>query len=132
MKKAFIALLAMGFLWLLASCTADSYAWQTITAAEAYTIMAEAGHFIILDVRTEAEFQQTRIAGAVLLPYDEIYSRAEELPDRNTVILAYCRSGRRSALAAATLAELGYSAVYDFGGIIDWPFETVAATEETS
>ena len=101
--------------------------WQTITATEAHNMMEEMDNFILLDVRTEEEFREMRIEGALLIPYDEIKNRAEaELLDKNSVILIYCRSGRRSALAAADLAVLGYTNVYDFGGIIDWSYESIS------
>ena len=129
--------LAAGLLFLLAACASDPYeasdvvvqptpSFQTITASEARQMMAEADNYVLLDVRTEAEFREKRITGAILIPYNEIRERAEaELPDKNAVILVYCRSGRRSALAAATLAALGFVNVYDFGGIIDWPYEYI-------
>jgi|GEM_PF-2378153 len=100
-------------------------AWQTIPAWQAHAIMAQTESFILLDVRTEAEFHAQRINGARLIPYNEITGRAGELPDPNAVILIYCQSGRRSALAAAALAELGFTNIYDFGGIIDWPYEII-------
>ena len=100
--------------------------WQTITAEEAYRMMHELDSYVLLDVRTIAEFADIRIEGAILIPDYEITERAEtELPDKNAIILIYCRSGRRSALSAKVLAELGYSNVYDFGGIINWPYETI-------
>ena len=100
--------------------------WQTITAQEAYRMMNELESYILLDVRTLVEFTEIRIDGAILIPDYELKQRAEaELPDKNAVILIYCRSGRRSALSAALLAELGYSNVYDFGGIINWTYDTV-------
>ena len=102
----------------------NSPSWQTITAQEAYAIMNESDNFILLDVRTEPEFQEMRISGAILIPDNEIKDRAgTELPDKNVIILVYCRSGRRSALASAELARLGYTNVFDFGGIINWPYE---------
>jgi rhodanese-related sulfurtransferase len=98
--------------------------WHTITAKEAYRMMGELDNYILLDVRTPAEFQEMRIDGAVLIPDYEIKNRAEvELPDKNAVIFVYCRSGRRSAQAAADLAALGYKNIYDFGGIINWPYK---------
>ena len=101
--------------------------WQTITATEARNMMVEAYNFILLDVRTEEEFRERRIDGALLIPYDEIWDRAEmELSDKDAVILLYCRSGRRSALAAEELVALGYANIYDFGGINDWPYESVS------
>lgn len=82
--------------------------------------------YILLDVRSPEEFAEQHIAGALLIPDYEIATRAQaELPDLDALILIYCRSGRRSALAAAALVELGYTNVYDFGGIIDWPYETI-------
>nr|WP_300093653.1 rhodanese-like domain-containing protein [Sedimentibacter sp.] len=96
-----------------------------ISPEEAKEIM-ESEEAIVLDVRTKEEFGQGHIDGAVLLPVDEISSKAEEvLKDKNAKILVYCRSGNRSAAAARTLLGMGYENVYDFGGIIDWPYEIV-------
>ena len=100
--------------------------YRRITPEEAYNIMAAAEDFILLDVRTEEEYREQRIPGAVLLPYDEIGSRAEaELPDKDALILIYCRLGRRSAIAANELLGMGYANVYDFGGITEWHYETI-------
>lgn len=102
-------------------------AYRKISAEEARRIMESADDFILLDVRTEQEYEEKRIDGATLIPDYEIASRAEsELPDKNAVILVYCRSGRRSAGAAKKLADMGYTNIYDFGGIIDWPYETTS------
>lgn len=88
-------------------------------------MMAQEG-IIILDVRTEEEFAEGHIPNAVLLPDTEVKQRAEELlPDKEQTILVYCRSGRRSALAAQELADMGYTNVYDFGGILDWTGDVV-------
>jgi len=104
--------------------------YRKINAAEAKQMMDGGGDFILLDVRTDEEFLEKRIAGAVLIPDYEIAERAlAELPDKDARILVYCRSGRRSALAAQDLLDLGYTNVYDFGGIIDWPYETVSGEE---
>ena len=101
--------------------------YQKITAEQAKAKMDEGKPFILLDVRTDEEFKEKRIEGAILIPDYEIKSRAStELPDKNALILIYCRSGRRSALAANELIEQGYTNVYDFGGIIDWPYDTVS------
>jgi len=82
---------------------------------------------VILDVRTQEEFDSGHIIHAVLLPYDEIREKAESvIPDKNRTILVYCRSGRRSETAARELVKMGYSEVYDFGGVLDWPGELVA------
>ncbi|MDI9480884.1 MAG: rhodanese-like domain-containing protein [Syntrophomonadaceae bacterium] len=95
-----------------------------ITAQEAQEMMGE--DVIILDVRTQAEFAEGHIPNALLLPDNEIKQRAEELlPDKEQTILVYCRSGRRSELAAKELIQLGYTNVYDFGGILDWTGDVV-------
>jgi rhodanese-related sulfurtransferase len=104
--------------------------YQKIAASEALRIMEETDGYILLDVRTQEEFEQAHIKGAILLPDTEIKDKAEEqLKDKNAVILVYCRSGRRSAQAAQQLADMGYTKVNDFGGIIDWPYDTVSGTE---
>ena len=74
---------------------------------------------------TQEEYDEAHIPGAIVIPNTEIEARAEsELPDKDQMILVYCRSGRRSKLAADILVELGYTNIYEFGGIIDWPYET--------
>jgi rhodanese-related sulfurtransferase len=76
---------------------------------------------IILDVRTQEEFDEGYIANAVLLPYTEISEKAASfLPDKDQTVLIYCRAGRRSEIAARELIDMGYTKVYDFGGIQDW------------
>ncbi|MCL2513323.1 MAG: rhodanese-like domain-containing protein [Oscillospiraceae bacterium] len=99
--------------------------YKKISAEQAKAIMDESRPYILLDVRTDEEFKESRIEGAVLIPDYEIKGRAEaELPDKDALILVYCRSGRRSANAAYDLIDMGYTNVYDFGGIIDWTYET--------
>lgn len=101
--------------------------WQTITGPEAKAIMDEGGDYIILDVRTMDEFNEKHIEGAVLYPVTSIGEDASDyIPSLDTTVLVYCRSGNRSATASAILADLGYTNVYDFGGIIDWTFGTVS------
>ena len=98
--------------------------YEQITAENAKKIMEEGEDFIVLDVREQEEFNTGHIHSAILIPYTEIETMAEEmLPDKDKQILVYCRSGRRSKVAAETLAGLGYTNVKDFGGIIDWPYE---------
>lgn len=100
--------------------------YEQISAEEAKEIMDTKKAFIIIDARTEAEFSQGHIKGAILIPEYEIASRAEkEIPDKDALILVYCRSGRRSKIASEELCKLGYTNVKEFGGIIDWPYETV-------
>ena len=126
-----ITLSIMTLTFLFVACTRTNgdnsqQKWQTISADEAYRMMNELDNYILLDVRTLTEFTEIRINGAILIPDYELKQRAEtEIPDKNAVILIYCRSGRRSALSAAILADLGYKNVYDFGGILNWPYETV-------
>lgn len=108
------------------SPSATTASHQTISAAVAKQMLDTEAEYILLDVRSPEEFAEQHIAGALLIPDYEIATRAQaELPDLDALILIYCRSGRRSALAAAALVELGYTNVYDFGGIIDWPYETI-------
>ena len=96
----------------------------SITAQEAKKIIDTEEDCIILDVRTQEEYDEGHIPDAILIPDTEVENRAEEeLPDKEQLILVYCRSGRRSKLAAQILADLGYSNVKEFGGIIDWPYE---------
>jgi phage shock protein E len=97
---------------------------QTVTPQEAKEIMEQQAAYVLLDVRTAEEYGEGHIKGATLLPYDEIQQKAAALlQDKDAVILVYCRSGRRSAIAAETLSSLGYKSVYDFGGIQSWPYE---------
>ena len=100
--------------------------YQKISAETAYQMMQKSSGYIILDVRTDEEFRESHIAGAILIPNTEIAKQAvSELPDKNSMIFVYCRSGVRSASAAKTLVRQGYTQVYDIGGIINWPYETV-------
>ena len=100
-------------------------AYMNITAEEAKAIMDSQDGYVILDVRTQEEYDQGHIPGAILIPHEEITEKAEDLlTDKDQLILVYCRSGRRSKLAAEALVELGYTNIKEFGGIIDWPYET--------
>ena len=97
--------------------------YMNITAAEAKEIMDRETGFVILDVRTEEEYAEGHVPGAILIPDYEIEARAEEeLPDKDRMLLVYCRSARRSKIAAEALVEMGYTNIYEFGGIIDWPY----------
>ena len=100
--------------------------YEQITPAEAKEIMDTQDGYIILDVRTQEEYDEAHIEGAILIPDYEVADKAESiLKDKNQLILVYCRSGRRSKLAASELVKLGYTNIKEFGGIIDWPYETV-------
>ena len=126
MKKLILILLAA---MLLTACGQDKEndrgaVYMNITAEEAKQIMDSQEGYIILDVRTQEEYDEGHIPGAVLIPDTEIKVKVEEvLTDKNQLILVYCRSGRRSKLAAEALVELGYTNIKEFGGIIDWPYE---------
>ena len=127
MKPWIIAILAM---LLLTACGLEKEEKETvamyvnITAEEAKTIMDTETGYVILDVRAQSEFDQGHIPGAILIPDTEVEDRAEaELTDKDQLILVYCRSGRRSKLAAEILVKLGYTNIKEFGGIIDWPYE---------
>ena len=104
----------------------ETLTYDQISAKEAKEIMDTEKDYIIIDARTESEFAEGHIEGAILIPEYEIADRAEkELPDKDALILVYCRSGRRSKIASEELVKLGYTNVKEFGGIIDWPYEVV-------
>jgi rhodanese-related sulfurtransferase len=108
-----------------AASSAGQAVYRRITAEEAKKMM-DAGGVIVVDVRTPEEFAEGHIEDAVLLTDSDIPAKAVEvLPDKAATILVYCRSGRRSELAAQKLVEMGYTGIHDFGGILDWPFEVV-------
>ncbi|MBP3659852.1 MAG: rhodanese-like domain-containing protein [Oscillospiraceae bacterium] len=122
MRKQTLALLLALVLLLTACAQAASY--EQITQEEAKQIMDTTNGYILLDTRTGEEYDQSHIPGALLIPHTEIADRAEEeLPDKDQVILVYCRSGNRSKQASEVLAELGYTNVKEFGGIHTWPYE---------
>ena len=101
-----------------------SATYDQISGAEAKALMDSESGYIIIDARTKPEYDEGHIPGAILIPEYEIADRAEkELPDKNQLILVYCRSGRRSKIAAEELVKLGYINVKEFGGIIDWEYE---------
>ena len=80
---------------------------------------------LLLDVRTQAEYDEIHIPGSMLLPVEELSGRVDELESwQNKTVIVYCRTGRRSAAAAKILADAGFMTVYDLGGIYDWPYET--------
>ena len=100
--------------------------YEQISGEQAKALMDSEKGYVIIDARTQEEFDGGHIPGAVLIPEYEIADRAEkELPDKNQLILVYCRSGRRSKIASQALVDLGYTNVKEFGGIIDWEYEMV-------
>lgn len=106
--------------------TQQNNTFSIISAEAAFEMMNENEDYVILDVRTKAEYDSGHIEGALLLPNEEIGTdEIEILPDKDKLILVYCRSGNRSKQASQKLVDLGYTNVFEFGGIIDWPYETV-------
>lgn len=132
-KTAFLryACLALVALCLLCSsaCATDveeNVDYLQITQKEAKEIMDSGVDYILIDARTEEEYAEGHIEGAILIPEYEIEERANSvLPDKDALILVYCRSGRRSKIASEALARLGYTNVKEFGGIIDWQYGVV-------
>lgn len=99
--------------------------YKKITAEDAKALI-DSENVIIVDVRTQSEYDDRHIENAIILPVSEIENKAEEMiTNKSAKLLVYCRSGNRSAAASQTLLEMGYTNVYDFGGIIDWPYELV-------
>lgn len=124
MKKILILLLSVLMLTACGQTAEEEAVYLNITAGEAREIMDRETDYVILDVRTQEEFDTGHIPGAVLIPHTEIKTRAEtEMPDKDQLILVYCRSGNRSKQASEVLVQLGYTRIREFGGINDWPYE---------
>ena len=126
MKKIIPFLMA---LLLLAGCGAQSEesTYRQVNAEEAATMMEEESGYIILDVRTAQEYSEKHIPGAINIPNETIGTEdIPELPDKEQLILVYCRSGNRSKQASEKLVKLGYTSIVEFGGINDWTGETVS------
>ena len=134
MKKRFRLLAGVTALLLLSGCGASRQpenTYRQITQEEAAKIMAEGEDYILLDVRTLAEFAQAHIPGAICVPNETIGDEdIPELPKKEQLILVYCRSGNRSKQAAGKLAKLGYTNVLEFGGINTWTGQTVSGTQD--
>ena len=126
-KRFLIALLTFTLPFGCVGCSTDGSAtYDQISGAEAQALMDSESGYVIIDARTQEEYDQGHIPGAIMIPEYEIADRAEkELPDKDQLILVYCRSGRRSKIAAEELVKLGYTNVKEFGGIIDWEYEIV-------
>ena len=131
MKKiVFVSLIVLLSLYGFVACDQEEKdmknTYEQITPDEAKKIMDTEKGYIILDVRTEEEFAEGHIEGAILIPDYEVADKAESiLNDKDQLILVYCRSGRRSKIASEELVNLEYTNVKEFGGIIDWPYEVV-------
>ena len=126
MKKFITLLLSVLFLAGCALPAGQEVSYRQINMDEAITMMEEESGYIILDVRTPEEFANKHIPGAINIPNETISTEEiPELPDKDQLILVYCRSGNRSKQASEKLAALGYTNIVEFGGINDWPGETV-------
>jgi rhodanese-related sulfurtransferase len=128
-----IILLAVVLLALLCGCSpqnegeSEKMTYTQISMDKAIEMMESESGYIILDVRTIEEFNDRHIPGAICVPNESIGTEPiAELPQKDQLILVYCRSGRRSKEAAEKLAAMGYSNIYEFGGILDWTGETVS------
>ena len=126
-KRFLLMLLTLALPFGCVGCSGGGSAtYDQISGAEAKALMDSESGYIIIDARTQEEYDQGHIPGAIMIPEYEIADRAEkELPDKDQLILVYCRSGRRSKIAAEELVKLGYTNVKEFGGIIDWEYDIV-------
>jgi len=126
-KKLIPLLMAM---LLISGCSAPAPqegSYRQITMAEAVTMMAQETDYIILDVRTPEEFRERHIPDAINVPNETIGTQEIlQLPDKDQLIMVYCRSGNRSKQASEKLVDLGYTNIVEFGGINDWTGDTVS------
>lgn len=128
----FVLLLVCILSELAVNASGGKSSFTRISQEEAREMMEKEDGCVILDVRTKEEYASGHIPGAICIPNETIYKeRPEQLPDLDQIILVYCRSGNRSKRAARMLYEMGYTNVYEFGGIIDWMGEVVIDETET-
>ena len=126
MKKYILILVSIIMMMGLTGCEEQGMSYTQISMKEAVAMMATEENYIILDVRTVEEFAEKHIPNAINIPNETIGNEEiEELPDKNQLILVYCRSGNRSKQASEKLVALGYTNIYEFGGINDWTGEVV-------
>ncbi len=120
--------------WMLGLCSisllsftacAKTISYTNISPKDALDVIKGDNKAVLIDVRTPEEFLVVRIPGSVLIPDYEIKDKiAEVVPDKDTTLIIYCRSGNRSRSATKELINMGYTKVFDLGGIIDWPYDT--------
>ena len=127
MKKLLpILLSALMFTGCAGTSNSQTNTYRQITMDEAVDMMAQETGYIILDVRRPDEFAAGHIPNAINVPNESIgTAEIPELPDKNQLIMVYCRSGRRGKEAAEKLVKLGYTNIVEFGGILDWKGETI-------
>lgn len=137
-RTKFLISIALCFTLLLAACYAggssthmpSEEAYHKITAEQAKE-MIDKGSVTVVDVRTGEEYEEAHIPGAILVPNESIgETLPEQLPDKDATLLIHCRTGIRSRQASDKLIKLGYTQIYDFGGIVDWPYETEGGAAE--
>lgn len=127
MKKVIPLLLLLFLFTGCGASTETSSSYQQISMEEAVSMIEKEDSYILLDVRTVEEFEERHIPGAINIPNETIsFEEIPELPDKNQLILVYCRSGNRSKQASQKLAQQGYTNIVEFGGINDWTGETVS------
>jgi len=127
LKKLLIILILILFLIANLGCQSKDaeQGYHNIDSKTAYERLQNEKEIVLLDVRTQAEYDEKHIPGSILIPVDILRENVEEkIMDKETVIFVYCRSGNRSTTASEILVELGYQKVYNLGGIKDWKYET--------
>ena len=134
MKKLIpILLSALMFTGCAGTSNSQTNTYRSITMDEAVDMMAKETGYIILDVRRPDEYAAGHIPNAINVPNESIgTSDIPELPDKDQLIMVYCRSGRRSKEASEKLVKLGYTSIVEFGGILDWKGETVTGQNNTA
>ena len=122
-KKIILGLCSISLFSFTACGKTISY--TNISPKDALDVIKGDSEAVLIDVRTPEEFRVVHIPGSVLIPDYEIKDKiAEVVPDKDTTVIIYCRSGNRSRHAAKVLIDMGYTKVFDLGGIIDWPYDT--------
>jgi|BioPla2DNA2_1021312.scaffolds.fasta_scaffold48681_2 phage shock protein E len=125
LKKFVLGLCGISFSLLSVTACSKAISFTNISPKDAVEILKGDSGAILIDVRTPEEFQMLRIPGSVLIPNYEIKEKvANIVPDKDTTVIVYCRSGNRSRQAAKELIDMGYTKVFDLGGIINWPYDT--------
>lgn len=126
MKKLLLLMFLIMILFSNTACQSENeISSQNITPEEAHQRLQKEKDIILLDVRTQEEYEQQHIVGSTLLPLDNLKDGIGDIVrEKDTTIFVYCRSGNRSATASKILRDIGYTSVYDMGGIIDWKYET--------